>query len=56
MDRDNEPDENGKISKLLDPNAKKTNLWMKVAKQAKPQGRKWHFTLSKPSILEYLTG
>ncbi|MFS7907511.1 hypothetical protein Hanom_Chr01g00072231 [Helianthus anomalus] len=23
----------------------KTNLWMKVAKLAKPQGRKWHFTL-----------
>ncbi|KAJ0765696.1 hypothetical protein HanPI659440_Chr08g0306411 [Helianthus annuus] len=25
----------------------KTNLWMKVAKLAKPQGRKWHFTLKK---------
>ncbi|KAJ0894342.1 hypothetical protein HanPSC8_Chr09g0388001 [Helianthus annuus] len=23
----------------------KTNLWTKVAKLAKPQGRKWHFTL-----------
>ncbi|MFS7908837.1 hypothetical protein Hanom_Chr01g00087761 [Helianthus anomalus] len=40
----NEPDENVKISNLLDPDAKKTNLWTKVAKLAKPQGRKWHFT------------
>ncbi|MFS8030078.1 hypothetical protein Hanom_Chr17g01529881 [Helianthus anomalus] len=24
---------------------RKTNLWTKVAKLAKPQGRKWHLTL-----------
>ncbi|MFS7955520.1 putative protein phosphatase 2C family, PPM-type phosphatase domain superfamily [Helianthus anomalus] len=24
---------------------RKTNLWTKVAKLAKPQGQKWHFTL-----------
>ncbi|MFS7904036.1 hypothetical protein Hanom_Chr01g00031151 [Helianthus anomalus] len=41
----NEPDENGKISNLLDPDAEKTNIWTKVAKLTKPQGRKWHFTL-----------
>ncbi|KAF5754129.1 hypothetical protein HanXRQr2_Chr17g0787771 [Helianthus annuus] len=35
MDGVNEPNENGKVS----------NLWTKVAKLAKPQGRKWHFTL-----------
>ncbi|MFS7925128.1 hypothetical protein Hanom_Chr04g00280901 [Helianthus anomalus] len=34
MDGVNQPDENGKIS----------NLWTKVAKLTKPQGRKWHFT------------
>ncbi|KAM0060881.1 hypothetical protein Hdeb2414_s0004g00129371 [Helianthus debilis subsp. tardiflorus] len=28
-----------------DPDAKKTNLWMKVAKLAKPQGQKWHLIL-----------
>ncbi|MFS7891590.1 hypothetical protein Hanom_Chr00s000326g01637481 [Helianthus anomalus] len=37
MDRVNEPDENGKISNLLNPYAEKTNLWTKVTK--------WHFTL-----------
>ncbi|MFS7959213.1 hypothetical protein Hanom_Chr08g00687951 [Helianthus anomalus] len=45
MDGVNEVDENGKISNLLDPDAEKTNLWTKIAKLAKPQGRKWHFTL-----------
>ncbi|MFS7962200.1 hypothetical protein Hanom_Chr08g00723871 [Helianthus anomalus] len=44
MDRVKEPAENGKIPNLLDPDAKKTNLWTKVAKLAKPRGRKWHFT------------
>ncbi|MFS8025669.1 hypothetical protein Hanom_Chr16g01477831 [Helianthus anomalus] len=48
MDGVYESDENGKISNLSDPNVKKkTNLWMKAAKLAKPQGRKWHFTLKK---------
>ncbi|MFS7957299.1 hypothetical protein Hanom_Chr07g00664711 [Helianthus anomalus] len=47
MDGANEPDENGKISNLMDPDAETqiTNLWTKVARMAKPQGRKWHFTL-----------
>ncbi|MFS7957507.1 hypothetical protein Hanom_Chr07g00667151 [Helianthus anomalus] len=45
MDGVNELDENSKIPILLDSNAKKTNLWTKVAKVAKPHGRKWHFTL-----------
>ncbi|MFS8030688.1 hypothetical protein Hanom_Chr17g01537011 [Helianthus anomalus] len=36
MDGVNEPGENGKIS----------NLWTIVAKLAKPQGQKWHFTLN----------
>ncbi|MFS7927205.1 putative ubiquitin-conjugating enzyme E2, ubiquitin-conjugating enzyme/RWD [Helianthus anomalus] len=45
MDGVNGLDENGKISNFLDPDARKTNLWVKVAKLAKPQGRKWHFTL-----------
>ncbi|MFS7898831.1 hypothetical protein Hanom_Chr12g01069501 [Helianthus anomalus] len=44
MDGVNERDENGKILNLLDLEAEKTNLWTKVAKLAKPQGRKWHFT------------
>ncbi|MFS7925137.1 hypothetical protein Hanom_Chr04g00281011 [Helianthus anomalus] len=47
MDGVNEPDENGKISNLLDPDARKTNLWTKVAKLAKPQRRKRHFTLER---------
>ncbi|MFS7940215.1 hypothetical protein Hanom_Chr05g00461711 [Helianthus anomalus] len=37
MDGSNEPDENGKISNLLDPNAKKQTF----GRLAKPQGRKW---------------
>ncbi|MFS7928075.1 hypothetical protein Hanom_Chr04g00316631 [Helianthus anomalus] len=45
MDGVNEPDENGKISNLLDLDAGNTNLWTKVAKLAKPQGRKRQFTL-----------
>ncbi|MFS7935355.1 hypothetical protein Hanom_Chr05g00402451 [Helianthus anomalus] len=28
----------------------KTNLWTKVAKLTKPQGRKWHFTLFLCSV------
>ncbi|MFS7927297.1 putative tetratricopeptide-like helical domain superfamily [Helianthus anomalus] len=43
MDGVNKLDGNGKISDLLDP-SEKTNLWTKVAKLAKPQGQKWHFT------------
>ncbi|MFS7924792.1 hypothetical protein Hanom_Chr03g00276821 [Helianthus anomalus] len=44
MDVVNKPDENDKITNFLDPDAKK-NIWTKVTKLAKPQGRKWHFTL-----------
>ncbi|MFS7890194.1 hypothetical protein Hanom_Chr00s000008g01615871 [Helianthus anomalus] len=58
MDGVNELDENGKISKLLDPDAEKTNLWTKVTKLAKPQEQKWHFTLCKINRKEveyYLT-
>ncbi|MFS7934885.1 hypothetical protein Hanom_Chr05g00396871 [Helianthus anomalus] len=44
MDGVNEPDVNGKISNLFGFKYGKTNLWTKVAKLAKPQGRKWHFT------------
>ncbi|MFS7956609.1 hypothetical protein Hanom_Chr07g00656601 [Helianthus anomalus] len=47
MDGVDMPDESGKISNLLDPDAEKQNIWTKVAKLAKPQGRKWHFTLVK---------
>ncbi|MFS7956875.1 hypothetical protein Hanom_Chr07g00659731 [Helianthus anomalus] len=43
MDGVNDLDENGKISNLLDPDVKKTNLWTKVAKLAKPQGTKMAF-------------
>ncbi|MFS7942105.1 hypothetical protein Hanom_Chr06g00484171 [Helianthus anomalus] len=50
MDGVNEPDKNGKISNLLDPDAKKTNLWTKFAKLAKPHERKWHFTQRKKEI------
>ncbi|MFS7950678.1 hypothetical protein Hanom_Chr07g00585981 [Helianthus anomalus] len=28
----------------------KTNLWTKVTKQAKPQGRKWRFTLKRKNL------
>ncbi|MFS7916413.1 hypothetical protein Hanom_Chr02g00176841 [Helianthus anomalus] len=45
MDGVNELDENGKFSNLLDPNAEKQTFGRKFAKLAKPQGRKWHFTL-----------
>ncbi|MFS7984952.1 hypothetical protein Hanom_Chr11g00992701 [Helianthus anomalus] len=47
MDAFNEPYESGKILNLLDTDAEKTNLWTKVAKLTKPQGRKWHFTQNK---------
>ncbi|MFS7916024.1 hypothetical protein Hanom_Chr02g00172241 [Helianthus anomalus] len=43
MDGFNDLDENGKIY-LFGSRCEKTNLWTKVAKLAKPQGRKWHFT------------
>ncbi|MFS8028766.1 hypothetical protein Hanom_Chr16g01514321 [Helianthus anomalus] len=54
MDGVNEQDENGKISNLLDPDAKNTNLWTKVAKLDKPQRRKWHFTLKQKEKKNYL--
>ncbi|MFS7993891.1 hypothetical protein Hanom_Chr12g01099431 [Helianthus anomalus] len=44
MDGVNKMDENSNISNLLDPDAK-NRPWTKVAKMAKPQGQKWHFTL-----------
>ncbi|MFS7933092.1 hypothetical protein Hanom_Chr04g00375701 [Helianthus anomalus] len=44
MDGVNEPNENGKISNLWDPDAEKQTL-RQVANLAKPQGQKWHFTL-----------
>ncbi|MFS7890416.1 hypothetical protein Hanom_Chr00s000057g01618761 [Helianthus anomalus] len=47
MDGVNVLDENGKILNLLDSDSEKTSLWTKVAKLAKPQGRKWHFTRCK---------
>ncbi|MFS7890198.1 hypothetical protein Hanom_Chr00s000008g01615921 [Helianthus anomalus] len=58
MDGVNEPDENGKISKLLDTDAKKTNLWTKVAKLAKPQEQNGILLLCKINRKEveyYLT-
>ncbi|MFS7937784.1 hypothetical protein Hanom_Chr05g00431761 [Helianthus anomalus] len=51
MDGVNEPDENGKISNFLDTDRKKKNLWAKVAKLAKPQGRRWHCTLKLTYIV-----
>ncbi|MFS8027006.1 hypothetical protein Hanom_Chr16g01493391 [Helianthus anomalus] len=45
MDGVNERDENGKISNLLDPNTEKETFGRKSQKLAKPQERKWHFTL-----------
>ncbi|MFS7916061.1 hypothetical protein Hanom_Chr02g00172671 [Helianthus anomalus] len=47
MDEVNEPDENGKDFKPFGPRCGKTNFWMKVAKLARPQGRKWQFTRKK---------
>ncbi|MFS7931845.1 hypothetical protein Hanom_Chr04g00360821 [Helianthus anomalus] len=57
MDGVNKPDENGKISNLLDPDAKKQTFGRKsqnwpnlrdiIIILSKPQGRKWHFTLNK---------
>ncbi|MFS7924171.1 hypothetical protein Hanom_Chr03g00269511 [Helianthus anomalus] len=44
MDGINEPDENDNF-KPFGSRCGKTNLSTKVAKQANPQGRKWHFTL-----------
>ncbi|MFS8027188.1 hypothetical protein Hanom_Chr16g01495671 [Helianthus anomalus] len=45
MDGVKESDENGKDFKPFGSRCEKTNLWTKGAKLAKPQGRKWHFTL-----------
>ncbi|MFS7984816.1 hypothetical protein Hanom_Chr11g00991091 [Helianthus anomalus] len=47
MDGVNEPDEDGKISNLLDPDAEKQTFGRNSQKLAIPQGRKWHFTLNR---------
>ncbi|MFS7941818.1 hypothetical protein Hanom_Chr06g00480851 [Helianthus anomalus] len=49
MDGVNEPDENDKISNLLDPDAKKNKPLDESRKTSQTQGRKWHFTRKKQS-------
>ncbi|MFS7994650.1 hypothetical protein Hanom_Chr12g01108551 [Helianthus anomalus] len=51
MDGVKESDEKGKISNLLDPDAKKQTFGRKSQKWSKPQGRRWHFTLNNRTNL-----
>ncbi|MFS8006290.1 hypothetical protein Hanom_Chr14g01247491 [Helianthus anomalus] len=43
----NELDENGKISNLLDPDAKKQTFGLKSQNWPNLRDEKWHFTLNK---------